>query len=109
MAKETKWTEKPWRVQGVEAVTIGDCTYRMAVIRSEDERWTALVDIEDAEGEANARLIAKAPELAAMVLAFCDRAVDGGTDSSDWPMVKVRAALVDNARALLAALDGQEG
>lgn len=56
-------TKGPWRVEGTELLDIGDNALAHAVIRSKEERWTALVEIEDPEGEANARLIAAAPEL----------------------------------------------
>lgn len=60
-----KHTPGPWAINGTEQIPdLTDTgTLRHAVIRSEGERWTALVEIEDKEGEANARLIAAAPEL----------------------------------------------
>lgn len=56
-----KHTPGPWKVTGEELVSVGDQELFHRVIRDEGERWTALVEIEDREGEANARLIAAAP------------------------------------------------
>lgn len=56
-------TKGPWRVEGEESIHIGDYPLMHAVIRSKEERWTALAEVEDEEGEANARLIAAAPTM----------------------------------------------
>lgn len=53
-----------WRSEGVHAVPdLSDEHLPHAVIRSPGERWTALVEITDHEGEANARAIAALPDL----------------------------------------------
>jgi hypothetical protein len=55
---KTKHTEEPWRVDGTELVSdIAESPLPHAVVRSDDERWTALVEITDEEGEANAARI----------------------------------------------------
>ena len=56
-------TPGPWKVTGEELVSVGDQELFHRVIRDEGERWTALVEIEDREGEANAHLIAAAPAM----------------------------------------------
>ena len=58
-----KHTPGPWKVTGEELVSVGDQELFHRVIRDEGERWTALVEIEDREGEANAHLIAAAPAM----------------------------------------------
>ena len=59
----SKHTPGPWKVTGEELVSVGDQELFHRVIRDEGERWTALVEIEDREGEANAHLIAAAPAM----------------------------------------------
>jgi hypothetical protein len=63
----TTHTPGPWRVDGQELISgLSDSRPLLhAVIRSTDERWTSLVETECAEGHANARLIASAPDLLA--------------------------------------------
>ena len=62
-----KHTPGPWKVTGEELVSVGDQELFHRVIRDEGERWTALVEIEDREGEANAHLIAAAPAMYALL------------------------------------------
>lgn len=51
-------TSGPFRHEGTELLDVGDVpSIPHAVIRSEGERWVALVEVTDGECEANARLI----------------------------------------------------
>lgn len=53
-------TLRPWRIEGTDFFTVGDRDLKHAVIRDKGERWCAIVEIEDKEGEANAALIVQA-------------------------------------------------
>ena len=64
-----------------------------------DNRW--------AQGLANARLIAAAPDLLAALQRVVDRATHAKPDSCGQEMRAIRAALVDEARAAIAKATGQ--
>lgn len=61
MKNTAQYTPGPLRIDGVELAT--DENLRHAVIRDSNERWVALVEIEDDEGLANSKLMVAAPEL----------------------------------------------
>ena len=75
-----KHTPGPWKVTGEELVSVGDQELFHRVIRDEGERWTALVEIEDREGEANAHLIAAAPAMYAAL-----KAIQAWSFGQPWP------------------------
>lgn len=106
MAKETKWTKGPWRIE-TDGYHISAGSYGVAAVFGSAGPLQA-------ESAANARLIAKAPELAAMVAAFIAEATyedNGDCDrfGDDRGVACSTCVLIDQARALLAAIDGQEG
>jgi len=95
---KTEHTAGPWRVDGRDLFQgVGhDKALMHAVIRDPSERWTALVEIEDEEGEANARLIAAAPELLAALEALYaqeDWTRDGDVIDPRSPLGLARAAI----------------
>ena len=56
--------------------------------------------------EDNARLIAAAPEMLEALKAISNRVSFAGQDSGGWDMVKMRAAVVDEVRALIDRVEG---
>lgn len=96
---KTEHTAGPWRVDGRDLFQgIGhDKPLLHAVIRSQDERWTALVEVEDEAGEANATLIASAPELLAAleayIAAFAPCETVGAPNAHKELLAKARSAI----------------
>ena len=75
-------TPGPWRIQGEEVLsdfTESPAVYR--VIRDRSERWTALVEVGDDEGEATARLIAAAPDILAALVRMVEENEPAREDS----------------------------
>ena len=97
-----KHTPGPWKVTGEELVSVGDQELFHRVIRDEGERWTALVEIEDREGEANAHLIAAAP---AMYEALQIMVRAANVDEID-PLVMF--ASIERAKGALAQAEGSK-
>ena len=101
-----KHTPGPWKVTGEELVSVGDQELFHRVIRDEGERWTALVEIEDREGEANAHLIAAAPAmyeaLQAMVEVF-----PAVVKMTPYGVSMDISKLHDNAKTALAQAEGR--
>lgn len=98
-----KHTPGPWRIDGQDLFQgIGhDRALMHAVIRSEGEQWTSLVEIEDGEGFANARLIASAPELLEALEALLESAICANA-SQNWATgLNDEPASFDQARAAI--------
>ena len=97
-----KHTPGPWRVDGQDLFQgVGhDKALMHAVIRDDNERWTALVEIEDKEGLENARLIASAPELLAALEALLEQADLGEVDEETKPIVDQARAAINKARGI---------
>ena len=68
-------TPGPWSKVGELLAT--DENLKHACLQAKNGRWTALVEIEDTEGEANARLIAAAPELLEALIILIDYTQQG--------------------------------
>jgi len=91
-------TQGPYRNEGVELIDVGDVpSVPHAVIRSEGERWVALVELTDEECAANARLVPAA------LNAFDKAGRALGVDAAELAERIDLAALLSNLRALLAA------
>jgi hypothetical protein len=86
---EAKHTAGPWMTNGTAIETVVEPSYVIASVYEGDA-----VDIDSATADANARVIAAAPDLLAALKAFLD-AGDGHDDFTDeWPAAR---AAVDKA------------
>ncbi len=95
-------TPGPFRHEGTELLDVGDVpSVPHAVIRSEGERWAALVEVTDGECEANARLVPAA------LNAFDKAGRTLGVDAAELAERVDLAALIHAARHALAYLDTQ--
>lgn len=104
-----KFTPDPWRIDGHENITQftdgRDCLY--AIVRSDGERWTALVEVSDDEGEANASLIASAPALyAALHECFTEPFAHCLVNEDKDALYRRICAINDTVRAALALARG---
>lgn len=96
-------TPGPFRHEGTELLDVGDVlSVPHAVIRSEGERWVALVEATDAECEANARLIPAA------LNAFDKAGRTLGVDAAELAESLDLAALIRAARWAACATDDTE-
>lgn len=88
---KAQFTPGPWRVDGSELIPGLSVSglLRHAVIRDNAERWVALVEIEDNEGEANARLIAAGPSL----LEALEKIDSNAAESVEWIRRVAREAI----------------
>jgi hypothetical protein len=95
-------TQGPFRNEGVELIDVGDVpSVPHAVIRSEGERWVALVEIMDGECEANARLIPAA------LNAFDKAGRALGVDAAELAERIDLAALITALQAVNARINGE--
>jgi len=122
------WTPGPWRVEQGTTLIWGDCKTidvdgfdRMGkpVASAEHEKYWARVDSEkmaEGEVEANARLMAAAPDLAealeALLGALETRGIELDWMSSPTPLIRLlntesEEATVERARAALAKAKGE--
>lgn len=93
-------TPGPFRHEGTELLDVGDVpSIPHAVIRSEGERWVALVEVTDGECEANARLVPAA------LNAFDKAGRTLGVDAAELAEKLDLAALIRAAHAARLALD----
>lgn len=93
--KKPNITAGPWNINGVhcipDIVETGDGPHN--AIRSEGDRWVALVEITDSEGESNARAIAAVPQLLEALECVARGRTDGQKERGETLQSMALAAL----------------
>ncbi len=97
-----KFTKGTWKTAAPhEYIVYEDFTKDKLIIASEIEGYT------EEEANANARLIASAPEMYEMITKIVD-AITIAELLNGMQVVKVNPALIESAKRLLAEIDGEE-
>ena len=102
MTHTTKHTPGPLRVEGTHLVDdIAQEPLLHAVIRDSTERWVALVEITDDEGQANAHLIAVAPDMLEALHVIKSQSI-----GDDWTAEQALQFIKQRAQAAIAKAEG---